>query len=312
MGSQYFQFYRLPANMLSSLLRSTSRPQPISGAVSMTAMVSALGLASFSSSASRNAEEPKVALSPKEFRSFKVTKVEDVTHDTKRLVFALPSKEHEMGITVASCLMAKAQVDGKAVVRPYTPTNTNAEKGELELVVKGYPTGKLSKHIINLKEGDELAMKGPFVKFEYKPNQYKAVGFLCGGSGITPALQVVKEICRNPEDSTQVVLVFCNQTEKDIILRDELDALQYMYPQFHVHYVLDKAEAGWEGRTGYVTKELIQELMPEPSDDNLIGVCGPPPMMNAISGNKAPDRSQGELKGLLKELGFTLNQVFKF
>lgn len=294
--------------MFSTALRSTL---PKSGAASMTAMVSALGLAGFSSAA-HNAEEPKVALSPKEFRSFKVTKVEEVTHDTKRLVFALPSKEHEMGITVASCLMAKAEVDGKAVVRPYTPTNTNDEKGQLELVVKGYPKGKLSKHIVNLKEGDELAMKGPFVKFEYKPNQYKTVGFLVGGSGITPALQVIKEICRNPEDSTQVVLVFANQTEKDIILRDELDALQYMYPQLKVHYVLDKADDSWKGYTGYITKELVQELLPAPSDSNLIGVCGPPPMMDAISGNKAPDRSQGELKGLLKELGFTSTQVFKF
>ncbi|KAG1705561.1 hypothetical protein DVH05_003249 [Phytophthora capsici] len=296
--------------MLSSLIRSASR-QPMSSAASVTAMVSALGLASFSTAA-HNAEEPKVALSPKEFRFFKVTKVEEVTHDTKRLVFALPSKEHEMGLTVASCLMAKAEVDGKAAVRPYTPTNTNAEKGELELVVKGYPTGKLSKHIVNLKVGDELAMKGPFVKLEYKPNMYKSIGFLCGGSGITPALQMVKEICRNPDDSTQVVLVFCNQSEKDIILRDELDALQYMYPQFQVHYVLDKAEANWDGYTGYVTKELIEKLLPGPSDESLIGVCGPPPMMNAISGNKAPDRSQGELKGLLKELGYTSKQVLKF
>ncbi|KAI9994671.1 hypothetical protein PInf_011497 [Phytophthora infestans] len=296
--------------MFSSVLRSASR-QPLSSAASMTAMASALGLASFSSTA-RNAEEPKVALSPKEFRSFKVTKVEEVTHDTKRLVFALPSKEHEMGITVASCLMAKASVDGKNVVRPYTPTNTNAEKGELELVVKGYPTGKLSKHIVDLNVGDELAMKGPFVKFEYKPNQYKSIGFLCGGSGITPALQVVKEICRNPDDSTQVVLIFCNRTEKDIILRDELDALQYMYPQFQVNYVLDKPEANWEGYSGYVTKELVEKLLPGPSDETLIGVCGPPPMMDAISGNKAPDRSQGELKGLLEEMGYTSSQVFKY
>lgn len=296
--------------MLSSKLRLTYS-QPFINVASVTAMVSVVGVASFSTAA-RNAEEPKVALNPKEFRSFKVAKVEDVTHDTKRLVFALPSKEHAMGITVASCLMAKASVDGENVVRPYTPTNTNAEKGELELVVKGYPDGKLSKHIVNLNVGDELAMKGPFHKFEYKPNMYKSIGFLCGGSGITPALQVIKEVCRNPDDSTQIVLVFCNQTKKDIILRDELDALQYMYPQLQVHYVLSKAEGDWEGYTGYLTKEMIEELLPGPSDENLIGVCGPPPMMDAISGNKNPDRTQGELKGLLKEVGYSSNQVYKY
>jgi len=35
-------------------------------------------------------------------------------------------------------------------------------------------------------------------------------------------------------------------------------------------------------------------------------------MMDVISGNKAPDKSQGELKGLLKGMGYTPDQVFKF
>ncbi len=35
-------------------------------------------------------------------------------------------------------------------------------------------------------------------------------------------------------------------------------------------------------------------------------------MMNAISGDKAKDKSQGELTGILKQLGYTPEQVFKF
>ena len=41
-------------------------------------------------------------------------------------------------------------------------------------------------------------------------------------------------------------------------------------------------------------------------------VCGPPPMMKALSGDKAQDKSQGPLSGLLKDLGFTEEGVFKF
>ncbi len=40
--------------------------------------------------------------------------------------------------------------------------------------------------------------------------------------------------------------------------------------------------------------------------------AGPPPMMNAISGDKAKDKSQGELTGILKKLGYAPEQVFKF
>lgn len=41
-------------------------------------------------------------------------------------------------------------------------------------------------------------------------------------------------------------------------------------------------------------------------------VCGPPPMMDSVSGDKAPDKSQGELKGMLADLGYSADQVFKF
>jgi cytochrome-b5 reductase len=36
-------------------------------------------------------------------------------------------------------------------------------------------------------------------------------------------MKVMDAIVRNPADKTKVTLVFCNQTEKDIILKDQLD-----------------------------------------------------------------------------------------
>jgi hypothetical protein len=41
-------------------------------------------------------------------------------------------------------------------------------------------------------------------------------------------------------------------------------------------------------------------------------VCGPPGMMELISGNKKSPKDQGELKGILKELGYSPEQVYKF
>ena len=43
-----------------------------------------------------------------------------------------------------------------------------------------------------------------------------------------------------------------------------------------------------------------------------IQVCGPPPMMEAVSGDKNPDKSQGEVSGVLADLGYTKDMVFKF
>ncbi|CAK9150149.1 unnamed protein product [Ilex paraguariensis] len=56
---------------------------------------------------------------------------------------------------------------------------------------------------------------------------------------------------------------------------------------------------------------MVVKGLPGPSDDTLILVCGPPGLMKHISGDKA-NRSQGELTGILKDLGYTEEMVYKF
>ena len=86
----------------------------------------------------------------------------------------------------------------------------------------------------------------------------------------------------------QLSMIFANQSEADIIAKDRLEALAKAHPNnFSVTFIVDKTtNPAWKGATGYITKELLQKHMPPPSDDSLVLVCGPPPMMKAISGDK--------------------------
>jgi hypothetical protein len=45
-------------------------------------------------------------------------------------------------------------------------------------VVKGYPEGKMSKHIVNLNVGDTLECKGPISKLPYTSNMKKKLGMV--------------------------------------------------------------------------------------------------------------------------------------
>ena len=65
------------------------------------------------------------------------------------------------------------------------------------------------------------------------------------------------------------------------------------------------------GETGYVTPEIIQKSFPKGSDKTRVFVCGPPGQVKAIAGAKDGPR-QGELQGVLKELGYTADDVFKY
>jgi cytochrome-b5 reductase len=96
-----------------------------------------------------------------------------------------------MGITTAGLVMvAGVKRDGTTGAKPYTPTTRDNTVGHMDLVVKDYPEGNISRHICSLKVGDEIKIKGPFTKRAMNANEKKEIGMIVGGSGLTPALQV--------------------------------------------------------------------------------------------------------------------------
>lgn len=174
-----------------------------------------------------HAEAPAAGLDPKNWVPLKLVEKTPLTDNTAIYRFAFTDPAATSGMTVASLLMVKAPIgsekpDGSRanVLRPYTPLSRPGEVGYLDLAVKAYPEGKMSKHIASLKVGDTLDFKGPILKKEYKPNQYASIGMIAGGTGITPMLQVVDEILANPADKTKVSLIFGNQTESDMCAAD--------------------------------------------------------------------------------------------
>ncbi|KAJ3417126.1 hypothetical protein HDV05_006985 [Chytridiales sp. JEL 0842] len=266
-------------------------------------------------------ENPVPALTgANEFKPFVLDEIIPLTHNTSTFRFKLPESTTELGLPTASCIVAKyvkgQKPDGKpdVIIRPYTPAEDPAEgyTGHFDLIVKKYPNGPMSSHIFSLKKGDSLLMKGPIPKYQYESNKDGHIGMIAGGTGITPMLQVIQRIFSNPADKTKVSLIFANVTEKDIILKDYLDGLAKKYPdQFKLFYTLDKPPAGWTLGSGFINEDMIQKNMPAPGKGKVF-ICGPSLMLNHVSGSKAVDFSQGEVGGLLKKLGYTTNDVFKF
>jgi len=255
-------------------------------------------------------------LNPKDFAQFELKKREKYNHNTDLFQFKLwtPRARVSDELTVSSALVTRFKgADGKDVVRPYTPIHTN-EPGVLTLLIKNYEKGVMSKHIFEMKVGDKLDIKGPIPKKPWVANQYKEIGLIAGGTGITPCLQVIEKIVSDPEDKTQVQLIFANQTPEDILLKEELDSITKKHKNVKVTHVVNakSPNSDWKGEIGHVNKELLQKLLPKPSESSLVYVCGPPGMMEAVSGNKAKDYTQGEVSGMLKDLGYSKDNVFKF
>lgn len=228
-----------------------------------------------------------------------------LSHDTRRFRFLLPSSGHVLGLPVGQHVYLSARINGELVIRPYTPVSSDDDKGHMDLVVKVYKRnvhpkfpdgGKMSQYLDQLPLGETVDVKGPsglltYVghgQFDIKPDKRsqasrvtaRKVGMIAGGTGITPMLQLIRQVLKSEGDSTQLWLLFANQTADDILLRDELDQLAEEHgQQLRVWYTVDRPNEGWRFSSGFVSAEMVAQHLPPPADDTLILMCGPPPMI---------------------------------
>lgn len=220
------------------------------------------------------------ALSKDEWRTFVLQERVPISKSTSVYRFAIKGK---LGLPIGQHVSVRAPVDGKMVMRSYTPISPADTHGHVDLLVKSYPTGNLSRVIGELKVGDKVEMKGPKGRFLYSANMVSHFGMIAGGTGITPCYQVIQASLSNPDDRTQIDLIYANVNEDEILLRDELDALAKAHPdRFRVHYFLNVPPANWQGGVGFVTQQAIAQYMPPPASDGRLLMCGPPPMMDAM------------------------------
>ncbi|QCE00392.1 nitrate reductase [NADH] 2 [Vigna unguiculata] len=240
-----------------------------------------------------------VALNPREKIPCKLVSKTSISHDVRLFRFALPSENQLLGLPVGKHIFLCATIDGKLCMRAYTPTSGVDEVGFFELLIKVYfkgvhpkfPNGGLmSQHLESLSIGSMLDVKGPLGHIEYtgrgnftvhgKPRFAKRLAMLAGGTGITPIYQVAQAILKDPEDLTEMHVVYANRTEEDILLREELDAWAKEHSErFKVWYVVETAREGWEYSVGFITETIMREHLPEASRDSLALTCGPPPMI---------------------------------
>lgn len=258
---------------------------------------------------------------------FELVFKKELTHDTRLMRFALPSKDHVLGLPLGQHIYLSTKINGDLVVRPYTPTSSDDDKGHFDLVLKVYKAnvhpkfpngGKLTQFLDAMQPGDTIDVRGPSGRLTYngkgkfeikadkktppKVKKVKKIGMIAGGTGITPMFQLIKDICKNDDDETKMSLVFANQSENDILIREELEDYAKNFPdKLNLWFTIDKSVLpDWKYDTGFVNEEMLRAHLPAPSDDTLILMCGPPPMINFAC---VPN---------LEKIGFTNDMRFSY
>jgi ferredoxin-NADP reductase len=85
-------------------------------------------------------------------------------------------------------------VDGTS--RPFAISSTTATRSYYDLTVRRVPAGRVSNLLIDsLTVGQELTTTGPMGTFHHNPLFHgDDVVFLAGGSGVAPAMSMIREI----------------------------------------------------------------------------------------------------------------------
>ena len=111
----------------------------------------------------------------------------------------------------------------------------------------------------------------------------------------------------------EVTLLYGSRNKNDILGGEMLDNWAGLHKgKFnHIDVLSDEpADSEYAGERGFIDKEKIVKYLPPASEgeDVVIFVCGPPVMYQILCG----PRNEKEVTGILGELGYTSEQVYKF
>jgi NAD(P)H-flavin reductase/DMSO/TMAO reductase YedYZ molybdopterin-dependent catalytic subunit len=245
-----------------------------------------------------------VALHPKKYVELPLEKRVELSHDTRLFRFSLPTKEMELGLPVGQHLFIRADIDGKKVMRAYTPLDSG--KGYVDFVIKVYfagvhprfpEGGKLTQHLDKMQLGEKITVRGPMGEFIFNVNVgvprplmtfthtvkdeqigFNTIGFIAGGSGITPVLQTARALLTDTTNPTRIFILYANRTDNDILCGDILKQIDEL-DNVDVWYTLDQPPEGWKYSSGFIDEAMCRDHLPTPSDSTFIFCCGPPPMI---------------------------------
>ncbi|MEV6059932.1 2Fe-2S iron-sulfur cluster-binding protein [Nocardia asteroides] len=159
--------------------------------------------------------------------------------------------------------------------RPYAISSSPGRLTYYDLTVRRVRGGRISNDLIDfVQTGDVLTTTGPMGTFHHNPLFHgHDVVFLAGGSGVAPAMSMIREIVDLGLDRT-FHLIYGSRDASDIIFAAELDALSAVHPGIDVDYVIAEPESDWTGPTGLLTAETLTALTGR-LDGRMVYVCGP-------------------------------------
>ncbi len=170
------------------------------------------------------------------------------------------------------------QVPGSEQRRAYSFSSLQ-KNGEVSFLIRNVPGGLMSSFLTGLaKAGDQMTLAGPLGSFYLRQIQ-RPLLLLAGGTGLAPFTAMLERIAEQGS-AHPLHLIYGVTHDFDLVEVDRLEAFAARMPNFSFSACVASPDSQYPQK-GYVT----QHIEPCHLNDGDVDVylCGPPPMVEAVS-----------------------------
>ncbi|MBN1941417.1 MAG: hypothetical protein JW772_04515 [Candidatus Diapherotrites archaeon] len=210
-------------------------------------------------------------------KKLEITSVKKETHDVK--TFRLKTKEKIKFVPGQYTLVLIPDLKEFAgETRPLTFASSPTQNF-VEFTVKRMGAFTTAMH--DLGTGQTLGIEEPRGSaLNFDETVKEDAVFIAGGSGITPFISALR-YAQAKKMKNRLVLLNSNKTTRDIIFKKELEKLNALPTIQAYNTVTNEIPEKWSEETGFIDREKIERLVPNPGE-KIWYVCGPPPMTKAM------------------------------
>jgi ring-1,2-phenylacetyl-CoA epoxidase subunit PaaE len=149
---------------------------------------------------------------------------------------------------------------------------------EPTITLRRIANGEVSRWLFDdVKPGDILHTAGVSGRFTLpeKSDEFEPIVFLCAGTGITPAMSLIKEALK-VRNSKKVILVYSNRSPVTTVFLDKIRLLEKEHKDhFIVEYFNSNNQSLSRARLGRLALEALLEQYVARPDKGLFFLCGP-------------------------------------
>ncbi|MDD1016208.1 benzoate 1,2-dioxygenase electron transfer component BenC [Pseudomonas rubra] len=169
-------------------------------------------------------------------------------------------------------------VPGSAQTRAYSFSSLQKD-GEVSFLIRNVPGGLMSSFLTGLaKAGDSMTLAGPLGSF-YLRDIRRPLLLLAGGTGLAPFTAMLEKIAEEGSEHP-LHLIYGVTNDFDLVELDRLQAFAARIANFSFSACVANPESQYPLK-GYVTQHIEPRHLNQGDVD--VYLCGPPPMVEAVS-----------------------------